>query len=123
MGRVEGKTVIITGAASGIGRQDALTLAREGARVVITDLNEDAGRALEKEIGGAAMFLRHDISNEDDWKSVIARTEDRFGPVRGLVNNAGVLMMASIEDTTLEQWHKVHRVNSDGYFLAAAARS
>ncbi len=117
MGRVEGKTVIITGAASGIGRQDALTLAREGARVVITDLNEDAGRALEKEIGGAAMFLRHDISNEDDWKSVIARTEDRFGPVRGLVNNAGVLMMASIEDTTLEQWHKVHRVNSDGYFL------
>src|SRR5581483_216630 len=89
MGRVEGKTVIVTGAASGIGRQDALTLAREGARVVVTDLNEDAGRALAKEIGDAAMYLRHDVADEDDWKSVIAAAQERFGPIRGLVNNAG----------------------------------
>jgi 3(or 17)beta-hydroxysteroid dehydrogenase len=117
MGRVEGKTVIVTGAASGMGRQDAITLAREGARVVLTDLNEDGGRAVAEEIGDRAMFLRHDVSDEDNWKSVIAAAQERFGPINGLVNNAGILLMASIEDTTLEQWHKIHRVNSDGYFL------
>ena len=117
MGRVEGKVVIVTGGASGIGREDALTLAREGARVMLTDLNEEAGRAVAKEIGESAMFMRHDISSEDDWKVVIAATEKRFGKINGLVNNAGILLMASVEDTTLEQWHKVLRVNSDGYFL------
>ena len=117
MGRVKGKVVIVTGAASGIGRQDALTLAREGARVTITDVNEEAGRAVATEIGDAAMFIRHDVSDEDDWKVVIAATEERFGRIHGLVNNAGVLLMASVEDTTLEQWRQVSRVNSDGYFL------
>jgi 3(or 17)beta-hydroxysteroid dehydrogenase len=116
-GRVEGKTVIVTGAASGIGRADALVLAREGARVVITDLNEDAGRALEKEIGDSALFVRHDISSEDDWKAVITAAEGRFGRISGLVNNAGVLLMASIEDTTIDQWRRINSVNSEGYFL------
>ena len=69
MKRVEGKVVIVTGGASGIGKQDALLLASEGARVVITDLNEDGGRSLAREIGDAAMFVRHDISSEDNWKS------------------------------------------------------
>jgi 3(or 17)beta-hydroxysteroid dehydrogenase len=117
MGRVEGKTVIVTGAASGIGKQDSLTLVREGARVVLTDLNEDAGQMLAKEIGDAALFVRHDITNEDDWKNVIAKAQQRFGTINGLVNNAGVLLMASVEDTTLEQWQRVLRINSDGYFL------
>jgi 3(or 17)beta-hydroxysteroid dehydrogenase len=116
-GRVEGKTVVVTGAASGIGRADALVLAREGARVVITDLNEDAGRALEKEIGDSALFVRHDISSEDDWKAVITAAEGRFGRISGLVNNAGVLLMASIEDTTIDQWRRINSVNSEGYFL------
>ena len=107
----------MTGAASGIGRADALVLAREGARVVITDLNEDAGRALEKEIGDRALFVRHDISSEDDWKAVIAAAEARFGRISGLVNNAGVLLMASIEDTTIDQWRRINSVNSEGYFL------
>ncbi|MGO9452891.1 MAG: SDR family oxidoreductase [Candidatus Binataceae bacterium] len=117
MGRVDGKVVVITGAASGIGKQDALTLAREGARVVITDLNEDGGRALEKEIGDGALFVRHDISSEDNWKAVIAAAQSRFGRIDGLVNNAGILLMNSIEDTTLDQWQKVLRTNADGYFL------
>jgi 3(or 17)beta-hydroxysteroid dehydrogenase len=117
MGRVEGKVVIVTGAASGIGKQDAITLAREGARVVLTDLNEDAGQALAKEIGNAAMFMRHDISDEDNWGAVITATQQRFERIDGLVNNAGILLMASVEDTTLEQWRRVLRVNSDGYFL------
>src|SRR5215475_5186795 len=104
MGRVEGKVVIVTGAASGMGREDAFTLAREGARVVLTDLNADAGSSAAKEIGDAALFVRHDISDEDNWKTVIAAAQNRFGRIDGLVNNAGILLMASIEDTTLEQW-------------------
>jgi 3(or 17)beta-hydroxysteroid dehydrogenase len=117
MGRVQGKVVIVTGAASGIGRQDALTLAREGARVMLTDLNEDGGRAVAEEIGDAARFMRHDISDEDNWKAVVAATQQGLGRIDGLVNNAGVLLMASVEDTSMEQWRQVHRVNSDGYFL------
>jgi 3(or 17)beta-hydroxysteroid dehydrogenase len=116
-GRVRGKVVIVTGGASGIGKQDALLLAGEGARVVITDLNEDGGRSLAREIGDDAMFVRHDISSEDNWKAVMAATQDRFGRLDGLVNNAGILVMGSIEDATLEQWQKLHRVNADGYFL------
>jgi 3(or 17)beta-hydroxysteroid dehydrogenase len=117
MGRVQGKVVIVTGAASGIGKQDAMLLAGEGARVVITDLNEDGGRSLAREIDNDTMFVRHDISSEDNWKAVMAATLDRFGRLDGLVNNAGVLVMGSIEDATLEQWQRVHRVNADGYFL------
>ncbi len=114
---VKGKVVIVTGAASGIGREDALKLASEGARVVLTDLNEDHGPAVAREIGKDALFVRHDISSEDDWKRAIATTQDRFGRIDGLVNNAGILLMGSVEDTTLEQWRKVLRVNADGYFL------
>jgi 3(or 17)beta-hydroxysteroid dehydrogenase len=117
MERVQGKVVIVTGGASGIGKQDALLLANEGARVAITDLNEDGGHSLAKEIGDAAIFVRHDISREDDWRAVIDATQRRFGRLDGLVNNAGILAMGSIEDATLEQWQKLHRINADGYFL------
>jgi 3(or 17)beta-hydroxysteroid dehydrogenase len=117
MGRVQDKVVIVTGGASGIGMQDAILLAGEGARVVITDLNEDGGRAVAREIGDAATFVRHDISSDDDWKTVMVATRERFGRLDGIINNAGVLVMGSIEDATLEQWRQVHRVNADGYFL------
>jgi 3(or 17)beta-hydroxysteroid dehydrogenase len=117
MGRVSGKVAIITGAASGVGKEDALLLAREGAQVVLTDVNEDAGRALAKDIGDAALFVRHDISSEDDWKNVIKTTQDRFGGVDILVNNAAILAYGTIETTTLELWQKIQKVNSDGYFL------
>jgi 3(or 17)beta-hydroxysteroid dehydrogenase len=117
MGRVQGKVVTVTGGASGIGKQDALLLAGEGARVVITDLNEDGGRSLAREIGEAALFVPHDISSEDNWKAVMTATRERFGRLDGLVNNAGVLVMGSIEDATLEQWQRVRRISADGYFL------
>ncbi len=117
MERVKGKVVIVTGAASGIGRADALMLAGEGARVVLTDLNEDQGHDVAREIGSAALFVRHDISSEDDWKKVITAAQQRFGRIDGVVNNAGILLLGSIEDTTLEQWRNVLRINADGYFL------
>ena len=117
MGRVEGKVAIVTGGASGVGKEDALLLAHEGARVVITDVNEDGGHSVAKQIGSSAIFIRHDIASEDDWKAVMAATQQKFGRLDALVNNAGILMLGSIEETTLEQWQKVHRVNADGYFL------
>lgn len=117
MGRVDGKVVVVTGGASGMGKADSLLLAAEGARVVITDLDEDLGRQLADTIGAAATFIRHDVSNEEDWKAVISATSLRFGGLDGVVNNAGVLVMGSIEDATLEQWQKLHRINADGCFL------
>ena len=116
--RVQNKVAIVTGAASGVGKEDAILLAREGAKVVLTDVNEEAGRAVAKEIGvDQALFVRHDIASEDDWIKVIATTEEVFGGLDVLVNNAAILAQATIEDTSLELWQKIQRVNSDGYFL------
>ncbi|MCO6055093.1 glucose 1-dehydrogenase [Pseudomonas sp. MOB-449] len=117
MKRVEGKVCIVTGAASGVGREDALLLASEGAKVVLTDLNEEAGRQVAAEIGANALFVRQDIASEADWQNVIKLTLETFGRLDVLVNNAAILAMASVEDTSLELWQKVQRINSDGYFL------
>ncbi|VVQ13061.1 3-beta-hydroxysteroid dehydrogenase [Pseudomonas fluorescens] len=117
MQRVEGKVCIITGAASGIGREDALLLAREGAKVVLTDLNEEAGRQVAAEIGSNALFIRHDIASESDWQNVVKTTVEHFGRLDVLVNNAAILALGSIEDTTLELWQKVQKINGEGYFL------
>lgn len=119
MGRVSGKVVLVTGAASGVGKEDALLLAREGARVVLTDVNEEGVRAVAAEIGAAALGLRQDISSEDDWKKTIAATQETFGRLDVLVNNAAILALGSIEDTTLELWQKIQRINADGYFLGS----
>jgi 3(or 17)beta-hydroxysteroid dehydrogenase len=117
MQRVEGKVCIITGAASGIGREDAMLLAREGAKVVVTDLNEEGGRQVAAEIGANALFIRHDIASESDWQHVIKTTVEHFGRLDVLVNNAAILALGSIEDTTLELWQKVQKINGEGYFL------
>lgn len=117
VGRVQGKVILVTGGASGVGREDALLLAREGARVVLTDVNEEAGQALAKDIGEQALFLRHDVASEDDWLGVFDTVQRRFGQLDVLVNNAAILVPGSIEDATLEQWRKVMSVNTDSCFL------
>src|SRR5690606_36141895 len=99
------------------GKADAITLAREGAKVMITDLNEGAGQQVAAEIGDAARFMKHDVSNEDNWTAVIAATLEAFGRLDILVNNAGVMKVGTIEDTTLEDWQFINRINSDGVFL------
>jgi 3(or 17)beta-hydroxysteroid dehydrogenase len=117
MGRVDGKVILVTGAASGLGRAQATALAKDGARVVASDVNEAGGAALAQELGPPACFLRHDVRDEDSWRHVMAETLGRFGRLDGLVNNAGIVVLATIEETTLEQWRAVQAVNSDGVFL------
>jgi 3(or 17)beta-hydroxysteroid dehydrogenase len=117
MGRVEGKVVIVTGAASGMGRADAELLAREGARVVVADLNEADGREVAESIGGDAMFLRLDVTDEANWAAVIATTVEKFGRLDVLVNNAGMMALGNVVETDLQSWRQVNAVNSDGVFL------
>jgi 3(or 17)beta-hydroxysteroid dehydrogenase len=117
MGRVDGKVAIVTGAASGLGRAQATLLAREGARVVLTDVNAAAGASAADALGAPACFLRHDVRDEASWQQVIAETLARFGRLDVLVNNAGIVVLATVEETTLEQWRAVQAVNSDGVFL------
>lgn len=117
MGRVQGKIAIVTGAASGMGKADAELLAAEGASVVVTDFNEEGGQAVAQAIGGDAVFMRLDVSDEDNWKTVIAATVEQFGGLDILVNNAGMISLGSIVDTSLEDWRRINTVNSDGVFL------
>lgn len=118
MGRVSGKVAIVTGAASGMGRADALLLAKEGAKVIVTDLNEEGGQAVAEEIGNDnAIFIRHDVSSEENWKEVVDAAVTNFGGLDILVNNAGVMMSGSVVDCSLEDWRFVHSVNSEGVFL------
>lgn len=117
MARVAGKVAIVTGAASGMGKADAKLLAAEGALVVVADLNEPDGQAVADAIGNDAIFLRLNVTDEENWKSVIASTLDRFGRLDILVNNAGMIALGSIVDTELEDWRKINAVNSDGVFL------
>ncbi|WP_322047582.1 SDR family oxidoreductase [Paraburkholderia sp. J67] len=119
--RLNGKIAIITGAASGVGKADALLFAAEGARVVLTDVNEEAGRAVAAQIGDAALFVRHDIASEAGWADVFGATQRHFGAPNVLVNNAAILQLGSIEDATLEQWQRIMRINAEGYFLGCQA--
>jgi 3(or 17)beta-hydroxysteroid dehydrogenase len=117
MGRVDGKVAIVTGAASGLGRASATLLAKEGASVVLTDVNAPDGEALAKQLGAPAWFLRHDVSDEASWQHVIEETLARFGRLDVLVNNAGIVVLATIEETSVEQWRRVQAVNAEGVFL------
>lgn len=117
MGRVSGKVALISGGASGLGRAAAQILAEHGARVVITDVQVDAGTKVSVDIGRDVLFLRQDVSKEEDWQRVMSQILEEYGQLDVLVNNAALLHMASIEDTSLEDWHRIHAVNSDGVFL------
>lgn len=120
MGRLDGKIAIVTGGASGIGRASAIRLAEEGAKVAITDLNAEDGEGAAQEIvdaGGEAIFLKHDVSNEDQWKVVIETVLERYGRLDVLLNNAGTQFSKSVEDTTVEEWQRIMAVNADGVFL------
>ena len=117
MGRLEGKTALVTGAASGIGLQTSIRLAEEGARVMMTDINLEKVRQQAEKIDANATFLKLDITEEEEWISVLDETVKRFGRLDILVNSAGMVLIADVEQITLEDWRKVHAVNLDGTFL------
>jgi NAD(P)-dependent dehydrogenase (short-subunit alcohol dehydrogenase family) len=114
---MDGKIALITGGASGLGREAAKLFVREGARVAITDINIEGGRAVVAEIGDAALFLEHDVTSEDQWIDVIDSTVMAFGGLHVLVNSAGIGLNKSVEDITLEEWRRVHAIDLDGVFL------
>lgn len=117
MNRVQGKVAIVTGGASGMGKADAQLLAREGAQVVIADMDEAGGRAVVESIGSAARFVRLDVSDEENWQAIIAETRETLGALHVLVNNAGMIRLGTVVDTQLEDWRRINAVNSDGVFL------
>jgi len=117
MNRLKDKIAIITGAASGQGAAEAKLFAMEGARVVLTDLNDRAGRTLASQIGARALFVHHDVSDEGSWKSVINATLDTFGKPAALINNAGVYKPKSFQETDAELLDFHYRVNVRGVFL------
>jgi len=122
MGQVEGKIAIVTGGASGIGAACVETLAREGARIVISDIDAMRGEALAAQItasGQDAIYLAHDVTDEARWQVVVAEIERRYGRLDIMVANAGIGIMAtSIVDMSLADWRRQTAVNLDGVFLS-----
>lgn len=120
MNRLSGKVAIISGGAMGIGEADAKLFTKEGAKVVVADVNETEGKRVAEEIrqdGGEAIFVKLDVSKEEDWKIVIAETLKVYGKLNIVVNNAGVSLGKNIEETTLEDWDWLMGINATGIFL------
>ncbi|HEX2481772.1 MAG TPA: glucose 1-dehydrogenase [Methylomirabilota bacterium] len=122
--RLPGKVALISGGARGMGAAEARLFAREGAQVVVGDILEAEGKAVEADIaakGGQAAFVRLDVTREADWREAVALAERRFGKLNVLVNNAGIGGAGRIEDTTLDAWERVMSVNATGVFLGTKA--
>ena len=120
MDRVKGKVAIVTGGGGGMGRAEAMLLAKEGAKIVVTDLDEAAVKKVAGEInsqGGKAVSIKHDVASEADWSLVLQKTLEEFGKLDVLVNNAGVILYKKIEDISLSEWRWLMSVNLDGVFL------
>jgi 3(or 17)beta-hydroxysteroid dehydrogenase len=116
MGRVANKVAIVTGGASGLGLASARRLAEEGATVVIADINREQGEAVASEIAGARFALL-DVCREANWVALVDEVVAAYGRLDILLNSAGIVRLASIEDTTEEIWRQVNAVGTDGTFF------
>ncbi|WP_062985584.1 glucose 1-dehydrogenase [Nocardia anaemiae] len=121
MGRVSGKTVIVTGGARGMGAAFARRLVSEGASVVVADVLVDEGKAMAAELGDQAAFCTLDVTDESAWAAVVTEAERTFGPVSGLVNNAGIVHVDPIERLAEADYRRVIDVNQVGVFLGMKA--
>jgi len=119
--RLRNKTVLITGGASGLGAAQARLFVAEGASVVIGDVAVEKGEALAAELGDSAVFAPLDVRDHDQWVAVVATASDTFGQVDGLVNNAGILLMHSVESATETDYRRVIDINQVGTFLGMQA--
>lgn len=114
MGRLEGKVALVTGGAKGLGEADCRLFAAEGAKVVVADVDPD-GQKVADDIDG--VFMRLDVTSEDNWKQAVADIKEKFGALHVLVNNAGIVEVGNILSTSIEDWRKINAVSSDGTFL------
>jgi cyclopentanol dehydrogenase len=122
--RLAGKVALISGGARGMGAEEGRLFAKEGARVILGDVLEAEGKAVEEQIraaGGEAAFVRLDVTSEADWANAVATAERLYGRLDVLVNNAGIGGGSRIEDTTAEQWDRMMDVNAKGVFLGTKA--
>jgi NAD(P)-dependent dehydrogenase (short-subunit alcohol dehydrogenase family) len=120
MNRLEGRVALVTGAASGIGKKTAERLVEEGAAVLVTDIQVEAGEATVKELtaaDGRAAFIRHDVTSESDWERACDKAVEEFGALDILVNNAGMSDFKPIEETTLAEWDRTVAIDQTGVFL------
>ncbi|MFJ7649768.1 glucose 1-dehydrogenase [Lysinibacillus sp. NPDC097279] len=117
MSRLAGKVAIITGAAQGMGAAHAKLFVENGAKVILTDLNEEKGNAFAAELGENAIFVKQNVTSEEDWATVIAKAEEAFGPVNVLVNNAGITMAKNMLEVTLEEYKRIVDINQVSVFL------
>ncbi|MER5961824.1 glucose 1-dehydrogenase [Streptomyces sp. NPDC002057] len=121
MSALDGKVVIVTGAARGQGAAEARLLTASGARVVLTDVREEEGRAVAETLGDPAVFVRHDVTSADDWRTATGTALAAYGRIDGLVNNAAVWRTAPVESETYENFELLLRVNLLGPFLGVQA--
>lgn len=124
MNRLEGRVALVTGGASGIGKATVFRLVSEGASVVLTDVQDDKGKAVADQVtsnGGKALFIHHDVSSEADWTKVVAETLSAFGGLDILVNNAGIGETTMLEETTYEAYQRTIRITQDSVFLGMKA--
>jgi NAD(P)-dependent dehydrogenase (short-subunit alcohol dehydrogenase family) len=115
--RLAGKIALVTGAASGLGAAIARMFATQGARVLLTDIDGDGAARVAAAIGEAAGAMRHDVTAPADWEAAVAAAEARFGGLHILVNNAGIGVAGTVEETSFEDWRRVHAIDLDGVFL------
>lgn len=124
MKRVQDKVVLVTGGAVGMGRSHCELLASQGAVVYLADVDETQGRAAVEAIqqqGGRAEFLKLDVTNEQHWDAAIATIVSQSGRIDALVNNAGILILKPVQDTTNEEWDRIFNVNTRSVFLGTRA--
>ncbi|ROQ24504.1 3alpha(or 20beta)-hydroxysteroid dehydrogenase [Streptomyces sp. PanSC19] len=122
MGKLDGRVVLVTGAARGQGEQEARLFAAEGAKVVLGDVLDGVGEALAKELGeDRAAYVHLDVTSEGDWTAAVAAARERFGKIDGLVNNAGILRFNELVSTPLDEFRAIISVNQTGCFLGIRA--
>ncbi len=114
---LEGKVALISGAARGMGAEEARLFASEGAKVVLGDVLDEEGEKTAAEIGASALYVHLDVTRETDWLAAVAKAEETFGKLDILVNNAGILRFGLLEHTPLEEYEQVVKVNQTGTFL------